>query len=135
MVNDSGSPKRPLLYRELTEKILGAAFHVHNKLGKGLREKVYEQAMMIKIRESNLQVESQKSLPVFFENKKVGEQEVDLLVDNKVIVELKAVHQLSKDHEAQLLGYLKNTKYEIGLLINFGDRVQFKRLIYTTQNK
>lgn len=124
-----------LLYGDITEKVIGVAFRVHNSLGKGLSEKVYEQAMMNAIRDLGLPVEHQKPLPVFFDNRKVGEQIVDLLVDNKVTLELKAVQQLSKDHNSQLLGYLKNTKFQIGLLINFGDRVQFKRLIYTAQHK
>jgi GxxExxY protein len=124
-----------LLYGDITEKVIGVAFRVHNSLGKGLSEKVYEQAMMNAIRDLGLPVEHQKPLPVFFDNKKVGEQIVDLLVDAKVIVELKAVQQLSKDHHSQLLGYLKNTQFQVGLLINFGDRVQFKRLIYTAQHK
>jgi GxxExxY protein len=135
MTNEVVPVDQPLLYGDITRKVIGAAFRVHNSLGKGLSEKVYEQAMMNAVQDLGLQVEHQKALPVFFENSKVGEQIVDLLVDNKVIVELKAVRQLSKDHLSQLLGYLKNTRFQVGLLINFGDRVQFKRLIYTTQHK
>jgi len=135
MTNEVAPVNQPLLYGDITRKVIGAAFRVHNSLGKGLSEKVYEQAMMNSVQDLGLHVEHQKALPVFFENSKVGEQIVDLLVDNKVIVELKAVRQLSKDHLSQLLGYLKNTRFQVGLLINFGDRVQFKRLIYTTQHK
>lgn len=135
MSDEVATVDQSLLYGEITEKVIGAAFRVHNSLGKGLSEKVYEQAMMNAIRDLGLPVEHQKSLPVFFENSKVGEQIVDLLVDDKVIVELKAVQQLSEDHHSQLLGYLKNTQFQVGLLINFGDRVQFKRLIYTSQHK
>ena len=98
MANDVERENQRLMYGDTTGKILGAAFLVHNSLGKGLTEKIYEQAMVNKIQESGLQVEHQKGLPVFFDNKKVGEQVVDLLVDNKVIVELKAVQQLSKDN-------------------------------------
>lgn len=125
----------PLLYGELTEKIIGAAFDVHNALGKGLSEKVYENALAVKLQELGLTAEHQKVVPVYFSNQKVGEQIVDLLVDDRVIVETKAVDRLMKSHEAQLLGYLKNTRYQLGLLINFGARVEFKRLIFTTENK
>jgi GxxExxY protein len=127
--------RQPLLYGDLTQKVIGAAFDVHNSLGKGLNEKVYENALSVRLRDLGLSVEQQKALPVYFDNHKVGEQIVDLVVDERVIVETKAVDRLLKNHEAQLLGYLKNTQFQLGLLINFGSRVQFKRLIFTSQNK
>ena len=127
--------RQRLLYGDLTQKIIGAAFDVHNSLGKGLNEKVYENALSIRLRDLGLSVEQQKALPVYFGNHKVGEQIVDLLVDERVIVETKAVDRLLKNHEAQLLAYLKNTQFQLGLLVNFGSRVQFKRLIFTVQNK
>jgi GxxExxY protein len=127
--------RQTLLYGDLTQKIIGAAFKVHNSLGKGLSEKVYENALSIGLRDLGLSVEQQKALPVYFDYHKVGEQIVDLLVEERVIVETKAVDRLLKSHEAQLLGYLKNTHFQLGLLINFGSRVQFKRLIFTAQNK
>ena len=127
--------RQPLLYGDLTQKVIGAAFDVHNSLGKGLNEKVYENALSVRLRDLGLSVEQQKVLPVYFDNHKVGEQIVDLVVDERVIVETKAVDRLLKNHEAQLLGYLKNTQFQLGLLINFGTRVQFKRLIFTVQNK
>lgn len=123
------------MYGDLTQKVIGAAFDVHNSLGKGLNEKVYENALSVRLRDLGLSVEQQKALPVYFDNHKVGEQIVDLVVDERVIVETKAVDRLLKNHEAQLLGYLKNTQFQLGLLINFGSRVQFKRLIFTSQNK
>lgn len=124
-----------LLYSDITEKIIGAAFAVHNSLGKGLTEKTYENAFIVKLQNSALQVEQQKTLPIFFENKRVGEQIVDLLVDNKIIVEIKAIEHLQKNHETQILGHLKNTKFQVGLLINFGTRVEFKRFVHSMQNK
>jgi GxxExxY protein len=127
--------RQPLLYGDLTQKVIGAAFDVHNSLGKGLNERVYENALSVRLRDLGLSVEQQKVLPVYFDNHKVGEQIVDLVVDERVIVETKAVHRLLKNHEAQLLGYLKNTQFQLGLLMNFGSRVQFKRLIFTVQNK
>lgn len=124
-----------LLYGKLTESIIGAAFAVHNALGKGLHERTYENALVQKLRSLGFRVTQQASVPVFFENKKVGDQVVDLVVDDKIIIEIKAAERLHKSHESQLLGYLKNTKFQLGLLINFGSRVEFKRLIYTVQNR
>jgi GxxExxY protein len=135
MRNEVQGDARPLLYQDITQKILSAAFYVHNTLGKGLTEKVYENAIVQRLHGLGLRVAQQIPLPLYFQNKKVGDQIVDLLVEDRVIVELKAVRQLTKDHISQVLGYLKNTRYQVALLINFGDRVQFKRLIYTSQNK
>lgn len=119
------------LYAEITEKIIGAAFVVHNALGKGLSEKTYENALALKLAELGLNNEQQKDLPVFFENRRVGTQRVDILVEKKIIVETKAVRSISKDNVTQVLGYLKNTRYQLALIINFGDRVEVKRLILT----
>jgi GxxExxY protein len=123
------------LYADLTEKIIGAAYNVHNSLGRGLSEKTYENALVVKLRQLGLNIEQQKTLPVFFENQKVGEQIVDLVVEERVLVEIKTVGRLLKQHETQILGYLKNTKLQIGLIINFGASVEVKRLILTEQNK
>ncbi len=124
-----------LLYADITEKIIGAAFHVHNSLGQGLSEKTYQTALAMKLREIGLQVEEEKVLPVFFSNSKAGEHRVDLLVDNKIIVETKAVHKLLDDYSTKLLACMRNTRYQLGLLINFGSKVEFKRLILTNQNR
>lgn len=120
-----------LLHRDITERIIGASFDVHNSLGKGLAEKAYENALVVKLQKLGLKAEQQKRLPVIFEAQNVGEQIVDLVVDNVVLVEIKAVQTLSKTHESQILGYLKNTRFEVGLLINFSDRVEFKRFVYS----
>jgi len=120
-----------LLYAEITEKIIGAAFAVHNALGKGLTEKTYENALAVKLQHLGLGIRQQENLPVFFEDQEVGEQIVDLVVEDSVIVEVKAVQNLSKPHEAQILGYLKNTKFQLGLLINFGSRVEFRRFVHS----
>ena len=118
-----------LLFRDITEKIIGAAFEVHNALGKGLAEKTYENALAVKLQNLCLKVQQQENLPVFFENQKVGEQIVDLVVADCVIVEIKAVQKLARSHDAQILGYLKNTNFQLGLLINFCNKVEFKRFI------
>ncbi len=122
---------KDLLYAEITEKIIGAASAVHNALGKGLSEKTYENALVVKLQSLGLKVRQQESLPVFFEKQIVGGQAVDLVVEDRVIIELKAVQVLSKSHQAQILGYLKNTKFQLGLLINFGSRVEFRRFVQT----
>lgn len=114
----------------ITEKIIGAAFEVSNHLGCGFLEKVYENALMIELRHNNLKVESQKQIAVFYKKCNVGEYVADLFVDNKVIVELKSVKQITEIHEAQLMNYLKATGMKVGLLINFGSpKVQIKRMI------
>jgi GxxExxY protein len=120
-----------LLHADITEKIIGASFDVHNSLGKGLTEKTYENALSLKLQERGLKVEQQKCLPVVLDGRVVGEQIVDVVVESLVLVEIKAVQALSKTHESQILGYLKNTRFELGLLINFGDRVEFKRFVYS----
>ena len=113
---------------EITHKIIGAAYKVFNALGFGFLESVYQKAMLIELSKSNLKVEVEKSLNVYYENQSVGEFFVDLFIDNTVVVELKSVQNLAKEHEVQLVNYLNGLKKEIGLLINFGPSgVQVKR--------
>lgn len=119
-----------LLHAELTEKIIACAYDVYNQLGFGFSEKVYENAMTIKIAQKNLAVVQQAPVNVFFEKQLVGEYFSDLLVENKVIVELKAVSILSKAHEAQLVNYLKDTGIKVGLLVNFGEKLKIVRRVY-----
>ena len=119
------------LYEDLTEKIIGAAFAVHNALGKGLSEKTYENALVLKLQKLGVHVEQQKNLPVIFENKSVGIQRVDILAEERIIVETKATRAIRKDDIEQVLGYLNNTRYQLALIINFGERVMVKRLILT----
>lgn len=124
-----------LLYADITERIIGAAFYVHKSLGEGLSEKTYQTAMAIRLRDLGLLVDEEKVLPVFLGKERAGEQRVDLLVENKVIVETKALHKLSDDHSKKLLACLRNTQYQLGLLINFGSSVEFKRIILSNQNR
>ena len=118
------------LHAELTDKIIACAYDVYNQLGFGFSEKVYENAMMIKIAQKNLTAVQQVPVNVFFEKQLVGEYFPDLLVENKVIVELKAVSTLSKAHEAQLVNYLKATGIKVGLLFNFGEKLKIVRRVY-----
>ena len=115
---------------EITEKIIGASFEVSNHLGCGFLEKVYENALSMELRNNNIFVENQKQISVFYKNCNVGDYIADLFVENKVIVELKSIKQITEIHEAQLMNYLKATKMKVGLLINFGSpKVQIKRMV------
>lgn len=115
---------------EITEKIIGSAYEVSNTLGCGFLEKVYENSMAKELKCKNLKVDQQKKISVFYKNENVGEYYADLFVEDEVIVELKAIKQLTEIHEAQLMNYLKSTKKKVGLLLNFGTtRIQIKRLV------
>jgi len=104
-------------HKDITHKIIGCAYQVFNKLGFGFLERVYRKAMVIELVKSDLIVEQEKPL---YDNQVVGEFYVDLLVEDEIIVELKSVQNLLKEHEVQLVNYLNGLKKEIGLLINFG---------------
>jgi len=116
-----------MLHQEITHKIIQSAYNVHNTLGAGFLEKVYHNALVIELQEVGLQVESQFPVPVFYKNKQVGDYYADLLVEQCIIVELKAIEQLHPSHEVQLVNYLVGTGIDIGLLINFGTSVEVKR--------
>ena len=122
-------------YEFLTEQIIGAAYNVHKKLGYGFLEKVYENALAIELKKANLDVEQQKPVDVFYDGIKIGNYFADMVVNDLVVLELKAVDSLSEAHEAQLLHYLKSSEYEVGLLINFGTKVTIKRKVFDNENK
>lgn len=122
-------------YKKITDIILKSFFEVYNELGNGFLESVYENALYIVITGYGLSVERQKNIPVFFRRDIVGDFKADLIVDEKVILELKAVRVLDHTHEAQLINYLKATNIEIGLLLNFGRKPEFKRFIYDNKRK
>ncbi len=124
-----------LLFGDLTEMIIGAAFDVHNTLGPNLSESVYKNALVIQLRLMGLLVETEKEVPLKFADVEVGIQRVDVLVEKKILVETKAIRKIHPDHPRKLLGTLKNTGYQLGLVINFGGSVRVKRVINTTQNK
>ena len=126
--------EQKLIYEELTGKIRDCAYHVFRDLGAGFLEKVYENALAVELEEQNIHFEQQKFVTVSYRGKIVGEYIADLVIDNKVIVELKAVRGIEDIHFAQLLNYLKATGYEVGLLVNFGPRFTFKRRIYNNQS-
>lgn len=107
-------------HEDLTRKIIGVAYDVHNELKPGFLESVYENAMLIALREANLQVAAQVPIPVHFRGHTIGDFIADLLVEDTVIVELKAVRNLAVAHEVQLVNYLTATQKPVGLLFNFG---------------
>ena len=118
-----------MLHEELTAKILEACFEIAQELGSGFLESVYENALMIVLSEKGLSVQEQVPLQVKFRSQVVGEFCADLLVENKVIVEIKAVKALVPEHQAQVINYLKATGIQVGLLVNFGkSKIEFKRL-------
>ncbi len=116
-------------HREITEKIIGAAQKVHNTLGYGFLEKVYQNALVIELQTLGFDVEVEQPIAVQYRGEIVGNYVADIVVDGKVILEIKAVKELSKIHEVQLVNYLKATGIEVGLLINFGRSVTVKRRV------
>ena len=116
-----------MIHDELTKKIIGCAYVVHNTLGAGFLEKVYENALLFELRSEGLDADRQASLKVEYKGIVVGEYFADLVVEGKVICELKAIEKLSSYHEVQLVNYLVATRIDIGLLINFGESVTVRR--------
>ena len=124
-----------LLFKDECHKIVGAAIRVRKTLGYGFLEKVYEKALKYELEKAGLHVERQKPINVYYETELVGEYFADLLVENKVIIELKAADTICEEHENQLINYLKATDIEVGLLVNFGKRPEIKRKIFSNKNK
>jgi GxxExxY protein len=122
-------------YKALTEKIIRIFYKVYNTLGYGFLEKVYENAMMIELKREDIPAFSQYAIKVFYEDEIVGEYFADILVDDKVIVEIKAARNLALENEAQLLNYLKATDKEVGLLLNFGPKPEIKRKVFDNLRK
>ncbi len=121
---------KELLYQEVTSDILQSSFEVHNTLGCGLLEKIYENSLMVDLKLKGRTVTSQKDYKVYYKNEVVGIYYADLIVDNKVIIEIKAVENIDDIHKAQLLNYLKISKLRVGLIINFAKpKLEYKRLI------
>ncbi len=119
----------------LPENIIKIFYRVYNKLGYGFLEKVYENAMMIEFKKEGIPAVCQSAIKVFYEGEVIGEYYADILVDNKVIVEIKAAKCLVEENEAQLLNYLKATDIEVGLLLNFGTKPEVKRKAFDNLRK
>ena len=124
-----------LKHRDLTERIIGVFYEVYTELGHGFLESVYEEAIALALVQSGLRVERQVPLPVWFRGQRIGEFFADLVVEQSIILELKAVSGIDPAHEAQLLHYLRSTEIEVGLLLNFGPKPHFKRLIFENSRK
>ena len=116
-----------MLIDDLTQKVIGCAYNVHNTLGPGFLEKVYENALRIDLTDAGLAVDQQRPIPVTYHGEVIGDYFADLVVDNRLIIELKAVYNLATEHEVQLVHYLAATGIDDGLLINFGPSVKVKR--------
>jgi GxxExxY protein len=120
-------------HSDITEAIIKAYYNVYNTLGYGFLEKVYENAMFIELKEMGLYVEKQKGITVNYLDNKVGEYFADLIVNELVIIELKAAEALCEEHEFQLINYLKATDIEVGLLLNFGKKPEFRRRVFSNK--
>ncbi|HEY3975480.1 MAG TPA: GxxExxY protein [Candidatus Sulfotelmatobacter sp.] len=119
----------------MTEKIIGVFYDVYNELGYGFLESTYAGAMVVALEEAGLKVAKEVSVPVWFRGRRVGQYFADLMVEHAVLLELKTARSLESAHEAQLLHYLKATEIEVGLLLNFGMRPQFRRLLFDNERK
>lgn len=120
-------------HSELTERIIGCAMKVHRYFGPGFREEIYERSLMIELKKERLNCSSQIIRDIFYEEERVGHSKLDLLVEGKVLVELKAVSEWNSEFFNKILNYLNVFKIEVGLLINFGTQsLQFKRFVYKT---
>ena len=130
-----GEERVGLKHEALTERIIGVFYDVYNELGYGFLESVYEESLAIALTAAGLKVSCQVPVPVWFRGKQVGDFRADLLVNDAVLIELKAARTLDASHESQLLHYLKATEIEVGLLLNFGARPQFRRLLFDNERK
>ena len=124
-----------ILHKELTGSILKLFYEVYNELGHGFLEKVYQNALYTELKINGFDVESQKQIKVYYKNVEVGEYYADLIVNDKVILELKATESITEAHEFQLLNYLKSTNIEVGLLLNFGKKPEFCRKVFQNYRK
>jgi len=124
-----------LKHHDLTEKLIGIFYAIYNELGHGFLESVYEQAFSVALAESGLFFQRQMAVPVFFHGQEIGDFLADLLVEGKVIVELKTGREIEPAWEKRLLNYLRGTQIEVGMLFNFGPSAQFKRYVFENERK
>ncbi len=124
-----------LLYKNITDQIIKTYYEVYNELGYGFLERVYQNAMLLELKNKGLVVESQKMIKVHYKGLLVGDYFADIIVENSVILELKASEVLVYENELQLLNYLRATNIEVGLLLNFGKKAEFRRKIFTNERK
>ncbi len=133
-INQRSLIKEEYKYSDITSKIIGCAMKVHSALGSGFQEVIYQRALAIEMRKSDLSYEREMEMPIYYDGQGIGTRRVDFFVSGKVMVELKAISQLEKVHLAQALNYLEAYNMEIGLLINFGEAsLKFHRIIKTNK--
>lgn len=133
--NETNLHESKMIHQDLSNKIIKAFYNVYNILGFGFLEKVYENALKFELQRMGYKVEQQRNIKVYFREKQVGDYFADLVVEDSIIVELKAAEALCEEHEAQLLNYLRATTIELGLLFNFGKKPEFRRKIFTNNKK
>jgi len=126
--------QRIFLHAETTDLILSAFYNVYNTLGYGFLEKVYENALLIELKSMGLKAQRQVPIKVYYQEQQVGDYYADIIVEDQVIIELKAAEALCEEHEFQLINYLKATNIEVGLLLNFGKKPQFSRKVFTNKS-
>jgi GxxExxY protein len=126
----NGTNEEKVIYKNISFKIVESCFEVHNILGPGYSEKIYEEAVSKELRNRGIEYKRQKLIEVFYKAEKIGEYRLDMVVENKIILELKAVSEPNNTFEAQLLSYLKATGMKLGILVNFGgNKVEYKRIV------
>ncbi|HWZ44363.1 MAG TPA: GxxExxY protein [Candidatus Saccharimonadales bacterium] len=126
---------RPKKHWQLCHDIIEVFYAVYNELGHGFLEAVYEEAIVLALMEAGFTVARQVPLPIWFRGKRIGEYKADLIVNNAVLLELKAARALDSSHEAQSLNYLRATDIEVALLLNFGTKPHFKRFVFANERK
>lgn len=124
-----------LLHEDLTDSIIKTFFDVYNELGHGFLEKVYQNSLFIELKNRGFKVEAQKQIKVYYKNVAVGQYYADLVVNDLIILELKAAEGIIKEFEFQLINYLKATEIEVGLLLNFGMKPEFRRKVFENSRK
>ncbi len=122
-------------HSDLSDKIIKVFYEIHNELGYGFSERVYQKALGIALRQIGLKVEEQLPIKIYFRGQEIGEYFADMVVNDVILIELKAVGQIVEEHEAQLLNYLKSTKIEVGYVMNFGKSAVFKRKVLDNERK
>ena len=120
-----------LVFGSLSRRVIGAFYETYNELGHGFLESVYETALAIRLEESGFQIKRQVPIAVRFHRQVVGHFRADMLVDDRLLIEIKAAAQIAPAHEAQLINYLKATRISVGLLLNFGPRPEFRRRVFS----
>ena len=130
MIKDSEHKKDKIIHKELSYEIVNSAFFVHNKLGAGFLEKVYENALCIVLKKKSLKYLQQAPIRIHFEGQVVGEYFADIVIESKVIIELKTVDEISNQHRSQLMNYLKASGFKLGILLNFAKpKLQWERIV------